>query len=467
MALQNTRYGESLGRLLDGRKKLWFIGIGGVHMASMALWASRHGFWVAGSDRASGMGTEQLQREGIPVYFGHDAARVVGVDAVIYTLAITDENPEYAAAKALGLPLISRADFLCYLMRSYQSRIAVAGSHGKSTVTAMLAEIFLVAGRDPTVFCGAPLCRRGRAVLEGKGSDFIFEACEYQNSFHCFSPSLAVILNAERDHVDFFESEEALLDSFTKFVKKAELVLINAEDRNALEAVRRSGSEWVSFGIEKGDFCTRSQAFLQGRGRFRVQMPGGAISPEIVLRVPGRHNVANAVAAFAAAVLCGISPQRATVGLSGFAGAGRRMEYRGMIRGARVFDDYAHHPTEIAATLSAAREMMEGKGRLFAVFQSHTYSRTAAFFVEICAALRLADCVWIAPIYPARETDAMGMSAARLAAGVGECATAADAFAQIAQGLLSELTPGDLVVVMGAGDIDRLFAEFSEKHFTL
>lgn len=467
MSLPNTHYGAALAELLQEKRRLWFIGIGGVHMASMALWASRHGFRVAGSDRTAGQGTAQLQREGIPVYFGHDAARVVGYDAVVYTLAISKSNPEYAAAEALGLPLISRADFLQYLMRGYKNRIAVAGSHGKSTVTAMLAEIFLAAGRDPTVFCGAPLCRRGRSVLEGKGSDFIFEACEYGNSFHCFSPTLGVILNAELDHVDFFPSTEALERSFSDFAKRSDRVLVNAEDERALRAVKSSCRPLVSFGMEKGDFSTRLAAFSKGKGRFCVKMPDGSLSPEIALRVPGQHNLSNAVAAFAAASLCGVPAQVIATGLSAFGGAGRRMEYRGMIRGARIFDDYAHHPSEVAATLAAARELLGARGRLIAVFQSHTYSRTAAFFAELCAALRAADRVLVAEIYPARETDTKGMSAAVLAAGIGERASAPGDLAQIAAALLSELTPGDLAVVMGAGDIDRLFGEFSEKHFTL
>jgi UDP-N-acetylmuramate--alanine ligase len=467
MSLPNTRYGATLNTLLEKRKKLWFIGIGGIHMRAIALWASRHGFFVAGSDRVPGEWKDQLREAGIPVYFGHDARRVVDYDAVIYTAAISFDNPEYQAAAALGLPTISRADFLRFLMQTYQNRIAVSGSHGKSTVTAMLAEIFLAAGRDPAVFCGAPLCRRGRSVLEGKGEDFIFEACEYQNSFHCFTPSLAVILNLELDHVDFFKDERALQDSFAEFAKNADRVLVNAEDAAALAAAKVCKGDVISFGVEKGDFFTRLGTFSQGKGSFCMQMPDGMLSSEITLRVPGRHNVINAAAAFSAAVLCGVAPQAAVAGLSAFGGAGRRMEYRGMIRGARMFDDYAHHPSEIRATLSAAREMMGERGRLFAVFQSHTYSRTAAFFAELCAALRLADRVLVAPIYPARETDMRGMSAARLAAGVGDAAAAPGGFAEIATSLLTELEPGDLAVVMGAGDIDRLFEEFSEKHFTL
>ena len=467
MILPNTQYGTALDGMLGAGKRLWFIGIGGVQMASMALWASRRGFAVAGSDRGASERTAQLQAQGIAVSFGHSASRVVGADAVIYTLAIAPDNPEYAAAVALGIPTVSRADFLSYLMREHPCRIAVAGSHGKSTVTAMLAEIFLAAGRDPTVFCGAPLCRRGCAMIEGKGSDFIFEACEYRNSYHCFSPTLGVILNADMDHVDFFDTPDALEDSLALFAKKCEAVLVNEEDARALSAVRRSGTPFVTFGLKNGDFSPRMGTFLQGRGRFCVKMPCETASPQLELRVAGEHNVANAVAAFGTAVLCGVSADAAATGLSAFRGAGRRMEYRGMIRGARLFDDYAHHPREIEATLRTAREMLEGKGRLIAVFQSHTYSRTAAFFAEICAALRLADRVLVADIYPARETDTRGMSAARLAAGVGDRAIAPGSTPAVAAALLAELSPGDLAVVMGAGDIDCLFGEFSEKHFTL
>lgn len=466
MSLPNTHYGSAIADLLKGRKKLWFIGIGGIHMASMALLAAQRGFAVAGSDRAAGDGTARLQRAGISVSYGHDAAHVVGADAVIYTLAVSPDNPEYTAARRLGIPLVSRADFLSFLMLDYTRQIAVSGSHGKSTVTAMLAEIFLAAGRDPTVICGAPLCRKGEPMLIGGGGDCLFEACEYQDSFHCFSPGLAVILNTEWDHVDYFPSLDAVKDSFAAFAARSRQVLVNAEDENALFCARTAGRPYRTFGIEKGDFHTRSWAFSDGRAKFFAVLPDGGMTPEISLRLAGRHNLSNAMAALGAAHLCGIPIDAIVTGLSVFGGAGRRLEYRGMIRGARMFDDYAHHPGEIAATLTAAREMVK-KGRLFAVFQSHTYSRTAAFFTEICAALRLADRVLIADIYPARETDTLGMSAARLAAGVGERAAAPGSLQAIATTLLGELSPGDLTVVMGAGDIDRLFGEFSEKHFTL
>ncbi len=469
MALPNTHFGaKKIAALLAGKRRLWFIGIGGVHMSVMAEMAAARGYTVAGSDRAAGTGTERLGRRGIRVCFGHRAERVVGADAVIYTLALSADNPEYVAALHLGIPVISRADFLSFLMKDHENRIGVSGCHGKSTVTAMLAEIFALAGRAPTVFCGAPL-RHPCAAETGGGRDCIFEACEYKDSFLCFAPTLSVILNLGWDHVDYFTSSEQVKSSFSAFAAlpgESGTVLVNAEDAEALSCARQSPAQCVSFGIDVGDFHARDVRFDDGRASFIPVLPDGSTMGRIALRVVGRHNLANAMAALAAASLCGVPRGSTVTALCGFRGAGRRMEYRGMVRGARLFDDYAHHPDEITATLTAARQMA-GSGRLFAVFQSHTYSRTAAFFAEICAALRLADRVMIADIYAARETDRLGMSAEVLAAGVGERASAEGSFRAIADALVRELAPGDLAVVMGAGDIDRLFGEFSGKHFTL
>jgi UDP-N-acetylmuramate--alanine ligase len=469
MALPNTYHNVTkIADTLSGKRKLWFIGIGGVHMATMALFASEKGYTVAGSDRAAGEGTARLAAAGIPVYFGHDAARVVDADAVIYTLAISPDNPEYTAAKRLGIPLFSRADFLAFLMHDHPIRIGVSGSHGKSTVTAMLAEIFTVAGRAPTVFCGAPL--RHAVPFTGKGRDVIFEACEYEDSFLRFSPTLAVILNVGLDHVDYFSSLDAVKASFSRYAAlpgKSGTVLCNAEDAAALSCVQNSDARVHTFGVETGDYHASALSFDEGKGRFIPVLPDGSRLGEIALRVVGRHNVANALAALAVAHLCGVPERAIQTGLSAFRGAGRRMEYRGMLRGARLFDDYAHHPAEIVATISAAREILCDKGRLFVVFQSHTYSRTAAFFGEICDALREADRVLVAEIYAARENDTLGMSAAALAAGVGERASAPGNLSAIAATLSRELEAGDLCIVMGAGDIDRLFAEIFTKPFTL
>ncbi|MBQ3483155.1 MAG: UDP-N-acetylmuramate--L-alanine ligase [Clostridia bacterium] len=470
MALSNSGLdAAAVAAALSGKKRLWFIGIGGVHMASLARLARARGFAVAGSDRVGGARVEGLRREGITVFVGHDAAHMVDFDAVIYTLALSPDNPEYCAARNLGLPAISRADFLGYLMEGAPRRIGVAGSHGKSTVTAMLGAIFTAAGRDPTVVCGAEMDADGSALLLGNGPDFIFEACEYKDSFLSFTPTLALVLNVQHDHADYFPTPQSLYRSFAAFAAlpgAGGTVLYNADDPVACEIAAKSPATAVSFGIERGD-CHAAELCLSGGFAQFIPVYHGIRGSAITLRIPGRHNVANALAAYAAARLSGVDAVSASSALSGFSGAARRMEYRGLLHGARVFDDYAHHPTEIAAALTTAREMLGNGGRLFAVFQSHTYTRTAHFWNEICAALRLADRVLITNIYAAREAPIEGVTAAALAADVGAQASYVGGLSAIADTLTHELAAGDLLLVMGAGDIDLLFREFSGKHFTI
>ncbi len=470
MSLPNTRVGASgIAAALTGKKKLFFIGIGGVHMAPMAERAMEMGYEVSGSDRIRSPAVARLAALGIPVYHGHDAARVVGADAVIYTLAVSAENPEYTAARRLGIPTFSRADFLSFLTAAYSCRIGVSGSHGKSTVTAMLAHILLAAGRAPAVFCGAPLREGTSGLLSGGGDYAVLEACEYQDSFLCLAPTLALLLNVEQDHVDYFPDRQALERSFSAFAAlpgAGGRVLYNAEDEACVRCIEKSPAACFSFGVERGDFHTRLRGYDRGCADFVPVLPSGEAGERITLRVVGRHNVCNAIAAYGAAVLCGVEGACISRALSGFRGAGRRMEYRGLLRGAVVYDDYAHHPTEVRAALAAARQLA-GEGRLLAVFQSHTYSRTAAFFGELCDALRGADRVLIPPIYAARERDTLGMSAEGLAAGVGEQALPVPDLATAAAILERAVAPGDLVLIMGAGDVDGIFSNFSGKHFTL
>ena len=466
MSVDNTRHSPTeIEAMLLGKKRLWFIGIGGIHMCALALLSRARGFFVAGSDLSNNENVARLHRAGVTVYPQHDAAQIAGFDAVIYTLAITPDNPEFEAARRAGLPLFSRADYLGWLMSGYPSRIGVAGSHGKSTVTAMLGEIFDVAGRAPNTVCGAVMPRFGAPFSVGGGSDFIFEACEYRNSFLSLSPTLAVILNAELDHVDFFENNAALLASFGTFAATAHRAVLPGDDPALLTAVPRAVMR-TTFGLSPhADYHPAQLRLENGFSRFDLVTPQGSVG-RVSLRVAGVHNVKNALAAAAAAILSGVSATDVLAALHGFQGAARRMEYRGILCGARVFDDYAHHPSEIAASLAAAREMLD-TGRLFVLFQSHTYSRTAAFFEEITAALRAADRVFIADIYAAREQNTLGMSAARLAHGVGDRASYAGGLSDTAAALTKELMPGDILVVMGAGDIDSIFGEFSKKHFTL
>ena len=464
MATQNSGFGQArLSELLAGVRRVFFIGVGGVHMSTLALMTHWRGLFAAGSDRAENENTARVRRAGIPVFIGHDAAHLAGFDAVVYTLAVGPENPEYAAAAAAGLPLISRAEYLAYLMSPYPCRIGVAGSHGKSTVTAWLTEIFHLARRSPTAVCGAVMRRYRAPFTLGTGRDFIFEACEYQRSFLAFHPTLAVLLNAAYDHVDAYPDPAALQEAFTRYLAlpgEGGRVLVGADDEAALKAAG-SAVNVSTFGLsETADYHPLDLTFDRGRGRFLLATPDGILG-RATLSVPGAHNVKNALAAAAAAHLSGVDDAAVLSGLSGFSGAARRMEYRGQWGGARLFDDYAHHPDEIAAALSTARQLAGGAGRLFAVFQSHTYSRTAAFFDPIAASLRLADRVFVTDIYPARETETLGMSGEKLAAAVGEKATYAGDLAAVAAAVKRELSQGDLLLVMGAGDVDRIFAEFS------
>lgn len=470
MALDNTEYGkEKIDLWMQKSKNIHFIGVGGIHMSSLAILTAARGYRVTGSDRSEGEGVARVRAAGIPVTIGHSARDAENADLVVYTLALDAENPAVCAARARGVPLVSRADYLGWLMAAYPCRIGVAGSHGKSTVTAWLGEMLTAAGRDPTVLCGANVRAFGAPFRRGDGEVFLFEACEYGNSFLRTAPTVAVLLNVALDHVDFFADLAAITHSFAAFAAlpgTGGRTVFCADDPAAVAAAEKSPADGVSFGLsEAAQVRAADVAFEGGFGRFRLLFEGRGAG-EVVLRVPGEHNVRNALAVAAAARAAGLAEGEIAARLGAFCGAGRRMEYKGVFCGARVYDDYAHHPAEIAASLRAARLLADG-GRVFAVFQSHTYSRTAAFFGEICAALAAADRVFVADIYPARETDTRGMSAALLAAGIGENAAYVGGFSAIAAALAAELAPTDLLLVMGAGDIGGLFREFSKKHFTL
>lgn len=466
MSLENTRHTPAeIAALLTGVKNLWFIGIGGVHMSALALLSRARGFRVAGSDRAENEHTARLRKAGVTVFSGHGAAQMIGAEAVVYTLAISEDNPEYRMAKGLALPLFSRADFLGFIAAGFERRIGIAGTHGKSTVTAMLGETLWRVGRLPNVVCGATVRAFEAPFFAGGGKEFVFEACEYKASFLSLDPTLAVILNTELDHVDFFQSEQALKNAFAAFAEKAKTVLLPAEDATLLAAAKANGQNAVTFGLQAGDY--RATALARGKSGYAFDLvtPTGTVG-RISLSVPGLHNVKNALAAAAAALLCGVSPAELLPALSAFRGVARRMEYKGILCGAAVYDDYAHHPTEIEASLTAARALLGG-GRLFVVFQSHTYTRTAAFFDDIARALRTADRVIVADIYAARERAHLGITASGLAAAIGGHASYAGGLRDITATLKRELAPGDLLLVMGAGDIDRIFTLFWSKDFTL
>ncbi len=460
MATENTHYGVScIEKMLYGRKSIYFIGIGGVSMSSLAELALRSGWRVGGSDRSKSALTERLALSGAEIFYGHSAENLEGYEAVVYTVAIDASNPEYTQAKRLGLPLISRADYLGYVMMQRKRRLGIAGMHGKSTCTSMCAEVFMTAGADPTVVSGASYAPMGGYYRIGQGQDFIFEACEYMDSFLDFNPTTAVILNIELEHVDWFGTLERVLRSYAEFADitgEDGCVIYNSDDENVIEALKGYRGRLISFGtVSEADFKAANIDLSGPFPKFDI-MKKGELLCHVELSVPGRHSVYNALAAAAAAELAGIAPEHIAKGLKAFRGAGRRMEPRGRVNGAEVFDDYGHHPTEIAATLEGARQLA-GDRRLVCAFQPHTYSRTAALFDDFVKALSKADRVILAPIYAARETDELGVSSRRLAQEIGESASAVESLSELAELLQKELDPNSLAVVMGAGNIDSIY----------
>jgi len=458
MSVENTHFGaKKIEKLLSGKESIFFIGVGGINMSSLAHISLTRKMRVGGSDRTPSALTHRLESEGVEIFYSHDASHLEGYDAVVYTVAISEDNPEYLEAKRRGLPCLSRADYMGYLMTGYKNRIGISGMHGKSTCTSMCAQALITAQSDPTVLSGAELSSMGGAYRVGGDEYFLFEACEYMDSFLDFNPNIAVILNVEMDHVDYFESIDHIKDSFLKFatIARGGVCVANADDENVRDALVKYDGRISWFGIHNNArFAAKNIEKINGRYVFDV-IDGDKTMCRIELNVGGYHNIYNALACTAALCEAGLSWSEIKRGIEAFGGASRRMEYKGLCNGARVYDDYGHHPTEIKTTLDGARDMTEG--RLFCVFQSHTYSRTAALIDGFAHALDVADRVIITDIYAARETDTKGVTPELLADMIGDKACAAHGFDTAAKILSRELKEGDLAVVMGAGDVWHTF----------
>ncbi len=465
-------------------RSVFFIGVGGVMMSSLALLTARRGLSVAGSDRARTTVTESLEAEGITLFYAHNAANLpTDCGLAVYTVAISPDNPEYTAARARGIPCVSRADYLGALMTGYTRRVGVAGMHGKSTCTSMCAQILLDAADrdpavDPTVISGASYAPMGGAYRLGHSREhFLFEACEYMDSFLDFNPTVAVLLGAELEHVDYFKDMEQIRESFARFASltgKGGVTVVNADDPDILDSAHRAYARGgtgrlVTFsaaGDATADAYARDIRTEAGLPVFALWLHGAPLGT-VSLAVPGAHQVINALAAAAAMDACGIPAEDILSGLARYIGAGRRMELRGRVCGAPVYDDYGHHPTEVRATLMGARDLCRAAhpdGRLICVFQPHTYSRTARFYDEFLTAFDAADFVILPDIYAARETDTHGVSSARLAddlnAAAGrEKAFYADSPSDAADRVRALATPTDAVVIMGAGDVVKVTRE--------
>ena len=433
-------------------KRAHLVGVGGVSMSPLAQVLHGAGVVVTGSDMHESAEVAHLRTLGIPVTIGHLPQSVAGADCVIRTAAVHDDNPEIAAARAAGIPVFERAQAWGALMRHYENALCVAGTHGKTTTTSMCAHIFLAAQRDPSIMIGGVLPALGAGHRVGHGDTIILESCEYCNSFLSFFPTVAVILNVDADHLDFFKDLEDVKRSFRRFaqlVPETGFVVADRDDDNTMDALSGLDRPTVTFGLEEGDVHAANLAWHGGFADFDAIVNGQPYA-HISLSVPGVHNVRNALAACAAAHCLNIPAAAVEEGLRAFHGAGRRFEKKGEFHGAMVYDDYAHHPHELQALLTTAKGL--GYRRVICAFQPHTYSRTHELFHDFVEVLKVPDITLLAEIYAARETNTLGISSNDLALeipGSIYCPTLADVTRQLRR--LAQ--PGDLILTVGAGDI--------------
>ena len=434
-----------------------FIGIGGISMSGLAEILHEEGFTISGSDSKESDLTKTLAAKGIKVIYGQSADNITsGIDLVVYTAAIHESNPEFAAAKAAGIPMLTRAELLGQIMDNYDYSIAVAGTHGKTTTTSMISEILLAAQTDPTISVGGILSSIHGNLRVGDSEYFISEACEYTNSFLNFRPRYSIILNIEAEHLDFFKDLEAVKASFCTFAAQVPPdghIVANFDDQNTLDALKPLGRPLFTFGLtDKANVYAKNIERRGAQTEFDA-FYNGELFTHISLRVPGLHNVQNALAATAAAICLGIDPTSVSYGLAGFTGAGRRFEFKGKFNGADVYDDYAHHPGELKALLDAVEPL--GYKRIITVFQPHTYSRTKALFDDFAEQLRRPNLTYLAEIYAAREQNTLGISSADLARAIPG-AVYLGSFEALEKNLRETAAPGDIIMTVGAGDVYKL-----------
>lgn len=433
------------------------VGIGGVSMSSLAEVLRGMGLVITGSDTSTGSNVQALKAKGFTVFEGHHAANITDdIDFLVRTAAVHDDNPEIAEARRKGIPVFERSQAWGVISKDYKNALCISGTHGKTTTTSMCTHILMAADKDPTVMIGGtlPLLNAGHRV--GHGNTIIMESCEYYDSFLSFHPTVAVILNVEADHLDYFKNLDNVKKSFRAFAERTPadgFVIANCEDANTMELLRGIERKVITFGLtDKADVYAENIEFVGANSSFDVMYKGTKFT-DVTLHVPGMHNVKNALAATAASICLGIRPNAVKYGLAGFNGAGRRFEFKGKYNGADVYDDYAHHPGELKALLDAV-ELLNYQ-RTLLVFQPHTYSRTHALFEDFVEQLRRPERVLLAEIYAAREKNTIGISSKDLCERV-EGASFYPDFDALEAALRAEARPGDIILTVGAGDVYKL-----------
>ena len=443
-------------------KKIHMIGIGGVSMSGIAEILHSWGFEISGSNISANENTDKLIDAGIHVKIGHSAENVIGSDAVVYTAAISNDNPELVHANELGIPTIERSTFLGELTRCFENTITIAGTHGKTTTTSMVSLCFLEAQKDPTIQVGATLPEIDGNYLVGNSEHFIIESCEYVESFLKFSPKSEVILNIDNDHLDYFKTFDNIKNAFVKYVKLLPddgLLIVNGDDSNCLDLLQHTNAKCLTYGIsnKNTDFFAVNIAFDEnGFAEFDVYNKNSLLG-RFKLSVPGMHNVLNSLGCIALCSEYGLSVEHIQSALLKFKGACRRFEYKGILNGASVYDDYGHHPTEILATAKAL--MSKKYNKSWVVFQPHTYSRTKNLLTDFAQVLLNFDNVIVVDIYAAREANTYGITSLDLVNKIKEFGKEAlyiPDFDECSSYLKSHVDTGDIVLTLGAGTVTQI-----------
>ncbi|SCX78912.1 UDP-N-acetylmuramate--L-alanine ligase [Alkaliphilus peptidifermentans] len=442
------------------------VGIGGISMSAIAEILLKHGYRVSGSDIKDSNLLEKLRNHGAEIFIGHSAENIHNPDLIVYTAAIKDNNPERVRAKELNIPEIDRAEMLGSIMKKYKKAIAVSGSHGKTTTTSLISLILEYSGLDPTILVGGELDEIGGNIKIGASPHFITEACEYVESFLKFHPFIGVILNIDEDHLDYFKNIDHIKEAFKKFALKIPnegFLIANNDDANVKELFPHIKCNIITYGLwEKSHFTATDIKFnTDGFPSFRVIFEGETYG-YFQLSVPGYHNIYNSLASIATAHVLGVSPEDICKHISIYKGIHRRFDLLGEVNGAKIIDDYAHHPAEIRATLEAAKNYPHRN--IWCIFQPHTYTRTQALLTEFAKSFDDADHVIITDIYAARELDEGKIHSSKMV----ELMSHPDAkymknFHDIVNHLYDNLQPQDLVLTMGAGDVYKIGEGLLEK----
>lgn len=446
-------------------RHIHFIGIGGISMSGLAEILLEKGYIVSGSDLRKSDITERLVKKGAKIYIGHNAKNIQNAQLVVYTAAVGKDNPEFVAARENSIPLLDRATFLGQLMKTYPFAVGVSGTHGKTTTTSMLSVVMEQANLDPTILVGGQVDEIGGNVRTGNSEYFLTEACEYVESFLKFHPYIAIILNIDEDHLDYFRDIDHIYESFLKYsrlVPEDGFVIGCIDDPRVEKLMQEAGRNTISFGIDKkANWMAHSISYDDnGCPTFTPSYNGQDMNP-IHLKLPGKHNIYNALAAYAAGYALGVDENIISKALAMYNGTHRRFEVKGIIDGITVIDDYAHHPNEIKATIATIDNMPHN--RVWCIFQPHTYTRTKKLFDRFVDAFDGVDRLIITDIYAAREKDTGEIHSRDLVSairGKDQDAIYISEFEDILKYLLKNVHPGDLVVTMGAGDVYRIGDSF-------